>query len=263
MLELKFVRKNPEAVRGALEKRGVDFDLEALLDLDDEWRQKLFTVEQLKSRRNAVSEEIARLKKEGGPAEALITEMRDVSQHIKELDAETREAEEKLQQLLLQVPNIPHPLVPVGRDETDNQEVRRWGAVPRFGFEPRPHWDLGEELEIIDFARGGKVSGARFSFYRGAGARLERGLISFMLDLHVDRHGYTELFPPFLVNARSMTGTGQLPKFAADMYKVEGEDYYLIPTGEVPVTNYLRDEIVDGGTLPLKYAAYSACFRAE
>ena len=263
MLELKFVRKNPEVVRAALEKRGVDFGLEALLDLDDEWRQKLFTVEQLKSRRNAVSEEIARLKKNGGPADDLIAEMRDVSQRIKELDAETRQVEARLQALLLQVPNIPHPLVPFGREEADNQEIRSWGDPPEFSFAPRPHWELGEALNIIDFARGGKVSGARFSFYRGAGARLERALISFMLDLHVDRHGYTELFPPFLVNGQSMTGTGQLPKFAADIYKVEGEDYYLIPTAEVPVTNFLRDEILEADTLPQKYAAYSACFRAE
>jgi seryl-tRNA synthetase len=263
MLELKFIRKNPEVVRAALEKRGVDFDLEALLDLDDEWRQKLFTVEQLKSRRNAVSEEIARLKKTGGPAKALITEMREVSQQIKEMDAEIRQVEERLQGFLLQLPNIPHPLVPFGRDEADNQEIRSWGVLPAFSFAPRPHWELGEALNIIDFGRGSKVSGARFSFYRGAGARLERALINFMLDLHVDRHGYTELFPPFLVNGRSMTGTGQLPKFAADMYKVEGEDYYLIPTAEVPVTNFLRDEIVEADSLPQKYVAYSACFRAE
>jgi seryl-tRNA synthetase len=263
MLELKFVRKNPEVVRAALEKRGVDFDLEALLDLDDEWRQKLFTVEQLKNRRNAVSEKIAGLKKSGAPADALIAEMREVSQQIKELDAETRQVEERLLGLLLQVPNIPHPLVPFGREEADNQEVRRWGDPPEFPFAPRPHWELGEALDIIDFTRGSKVSGARFSFYRAAGARLERALVNFMLDLHVDRHGYTELFPPFLVNAQSMVGTGQLPKFAADMYKVEGEDYYLIPTAEVPVTNFLREEIVDGETLPRKYVAYSACFRAE
>lgn len=263
MLELKFIRKNPEVVRSALKKRESGFDLEALLDLDDEWRQKLFTVEQLKSRRNTVSEEIADLKKNGRPAEALITEMREVSRRIKELDGETRQSEENLNQLLLQLPNIPHPLVPFGREEADNQEVRCWGAPPDFEFEPRPHWELGETLNIIDFARGSKVSGARFSFYRAAGARLERALINFMLDLHVDRHGYTELFPPFLVNGRSMTGTGQLPKFAADMYKVEGEDYYLVPTAEVPVTNFLREEILDGETLPRKYVAYSACFRAE
>lgn len=263
MLELKFVRKHPEVIRAALEKRGMDFELDALLDLDDEWRQKLFTVEQLKSRRNAVSEEIARLKKSGTPADALIAEMREVSRRIKELDTETREAEARLQGLLLQLPNIPHPLVPFGRDEGDNQEVRRWGRLPEFPFTPKPHWELGEALGIIDFARGGKVSGARFSFYQGAGARLERVLVNFMLDLHVDRHGYTELFPPFLVNAQSMIGTGQLPKFAADVYKVEGEDYYLIPTAEVPVTNFLREEILDGATLPRKYVAYSACFRAE
>ncbi len=263
MLDLKYIRKHPEAVRAALEKRGAGFDLDRLLDLDDEWRRKLFTVERLKNRRNAVSEEIARLKKAGGPAEALIAEMRDVSQQIRERDGEIRQVDENLQALLLHVPNVPHPLVPFGRADTDNKEVRRWGGRPEFGFEPRPHWELGEALEILDFTRGGKVSGARFSFCRGAGARLERALINFMLDLHTGRHGYTELFVPFLVNARSMTGTGQLPKFAADMYKVENEDYYLVPTAEVPVTNFLRDEILDGDTLPRKYAAYSACFRAE
>ncbi|MGQ5712275.1 serine--tRNA ligase [Desulforudis sp. DRI-14] len=263
MLDLKFVRKNPDAVREALRKRGVDFNLDQLLDLDDEWRQILFTVEQLKNRRNSVSEEVARLKKARQPADDLIVQMREVSQRIKELDEDVRRAEENIQSLMLQIPNIPHPSVPYGKGEEDNVEIRRWGEPRNFAFTPEAHWDLGEQLGIIDFVRGGKVSGARFSFYRGIGARLERALINFMVDLHVNRHGYTELFPPFLVNGASMVGTGQLPKFAEDMFKVEGQDYYLIPTAEVPVTNYYRDEILDAEMLPAYFVAYSACFRAE
>ncbi|RJX18864.1 MAG: serine--tRNA ligase [Desulforudis sp.] len=263
MLDLKFIRKNPDVVRAALEKRGFDFDLARLLDADEEWRQMLFTVEQLKNRRNAVSEEIARLKKERHPADDLITQMREVSQRIKDLDEDIRRVDERLQDMLLQIPNIPQASVPFGRDESDNQEVRRWGEPPQFTFEAKAHWDVGEGLDIVDFQRGGKVSGARFSFMKGAGARLERALINFMLDLHITRHGYTELFPPFLVNGQSMVGTGQLPKFAEDMFKIENNDYYLVPTAEVPVTNFLRDEILDAEVLPIRYVAYSACFRAE
>ncbi|MDI6907016.1 MAG: serine--tRNA ligase [Thermoanaerobacterales bacterium] len=263
MLDLKYVRKNPEIVRTSLERRGLDFDLNRVLDLDERWRQMIFTADRLKSRRNSVSEEIARLKRTGADAADLITQMREVSQRIKDLDEEIKECEAELNALLLQIPNIPHPSVPFGRDEQDNPEVRRWGEPRKFGFAPRPHWDVGEALDILDFPRAGKVSGARFCFYKGAGARLERALINFMLDLHINRHGYTELFPPFLVNGDSMTGTGQLPKFAEDMFKVENTDYYLIPTAEVPVTNYYRDEILDGELLPLRFAAYSACFRAE
>jgi len=263
MLDLKYIRKNPEVVQAALEKRGLDFDLAQVLDLDEKWRQMIFTADQLKSRRNSVSEEVARLKRAGGDAADLIVQMREVSQRIKDLDEEIKKAEAALHDLLLRIPNIPHPSVPFGRDEQDNAEVRRHGEPRDFGFTPRPHWEIGEALDILDFPRAGKVSGARFCFYKGAGARLERALINFMLDLHINRHGYTELFPPFLVNADSMTGTGQLPKFAEDMFKVEGADYYLIPTAEVPVTNYYRDEILDGEVLPLRFAAYSACFRAE
>ncbi|MBO8127881.1 MAG: serine--tRNA ligase [Peptococcaceae bacterium] len=263
MLDLKFIRKNPDLVRAAIAKRGVDFNLDHLLDVDDEWRQKVFTVEQLKNTRNTVSEEIARLKKAGENADEKIAQMREVSRSIKKLDEEIRELGEKLQGLLLQIPNIPHASVPEGQDDSDNVEVRRWGDPPQFAFEPKNHWEIGEALDILDFNRAGKVSGARFNFYKGLGARLERALINFMLDQHVTRHGYTEIFPPFLVNEDSMRGTGQLPKFAEDMFKVEGRDLYLIPTAEVPVTNYLRDEIMDGELLPLKFAAYSGCFRAE
>lgn len=263
MLDLKFVRKHPEKVRAALEKRGFDFDLGALLDTDEEWRQMLFTVEQLKSRRNTVSEEIAGLKKKGRPAADLIDQMRRVSQQIKDLDEDIRQVDERLHRMLLRIPNIPQAAVPFGRDERDNPEVGRWSEPRPFDFQARPHWEVGEGLDIVDFQRGGKVSGARFSFMKGAGARLERALINFMLDLHIGRHGYTELFPPFMVHGRSMVGTGQLPKFAADMFKIEDHDYYLIPTAEVPVTNYLRDEILEAEMLPVKFVAYSACFRAE
>lgn len=263
LLDLKFIRKNSDTVRTALEKRGLALDLNQVLDLDEKWRQMLFTADQLKSRRNAVSEEIARLKRTGAPADELIVQMREVSQRIKDLDEEIKVTDAALHDLLLQIPNIPHPSVPFGRDEQDNPEVRRWGEPRSFPFTPKPHWEIGEDLGILDFARGGKVSGARFCFYKGLGARLERALFSFMLDLHTGRHGYTEMFPPFLVNGDSMTGTGQLPKFAEDMFKIEGTDYYLIPTAEVPVTNYHRDEILDGAELPIRFVAYSACFRSE
>lgn len=263
MLDLKFIRKNPDVVRSALAKRGATFDLDALLALDAAWRQKLFTVEQLKNCRNTVSEEIAALKREGRPADHLIAEMRELARRIKDLDEEAKRLEEEIQGLLLEIPNIPHISVPFGRDERDNQVVRTWGEPRRFDFDPRPHWEIGERLDILDFARAGKVTGTRFAFYKGAGARLERAVINFMLDLHTQKHGYTEIFPPFLVNAASMVGTGQLPKFAEDMFKVEGKDYYLIPTAEVPVTNIFREEILDGADLPIKFVAYSACFRAE
>ncbi|WP_334111023.1 serine--tRNA ligase [Thermodesulfitimonas autotrophica] len=264
MLDLKFIRRNPEIVREALKKRGYgDELLDLLLAVDTAWRERLATVEQLKSRRNAVSEEIGRLKKAGQDAAALVAEMRVVGDQIKELEGVVRGYEEEIRALLLSIPNIPHASVPFGRDATENPVVSKWGAPRRFSFTPRPHWEIGERTGILDFERAAKVSGARFAFYRGAGAALERALVSFMLDLHTREHGYTELFPPFLVNSASMTGTGQLPKFAADMFKIEGEDYYLIPTAEVPVTNYHREEILDGSLLPLKYVAYSACFRAE
>ncbi|MBM7855155.1 seryl-tRNA synthetase [Desulfohalotomaculum tongense] len=263
MLDIKFVRSNPEIVKQALTNRSVDVSLDQFLNLDEERRKKLVAVEQLKNKRNVVSEEIGRLKKAGEPAEEKILEMRNVSQSIKQMDEEIKEIENKLQQILLTIPNIPHQSVPVGADENDNEEVRRWGKPRKFDFEVKPHWEIGEQLDIIDFERGGKVSGARFSFYKGAGARLERALINFMLDLHTREHGYTEIMPPFIVNADSMIGTGQLPKFAEDMFKLENSSYYLIPTAEVPVTNLYREEILTAEQLPIYHCAYSACFRAE
>jgi seryl-tRNA synthetase len=263
MLDLKFVRNNPEIVSEALEKRGSGLSLEPFLELERRRREKLVVVEQLKNKRNVVSEEIGLRKKAGEDAEEMVQEMRQVSARIKELDEEIRDLEEQIQVTLLSIPNIPHESVPVGRDAADNVEVRRWGEPRQFDFTPRAHWELGEVLDIIDFERGSKVAGARFSFYKGAGARLERAVINFMLDLHTREHGYTEIFPPFIVNGDSMIGTGQLPKFAEDMFKLEGKNFYLIPTAEVPVTNLYREEILPGDRLPIYHCAYSACFRAE
>ena len=263
MLDIKLLRSNPEVVKEALKKRGSDLDLEPFLKLEEKRREKLVVVEQLKNRRNTVSEEIGRLKREGKEAGDMVLEMRQVSQQIKELDDELREMEEELQSILLTIPNVPHETVPVGKDAEDNVEVYRYGEPAKTGFPVRPHWEVGEAFDILDFERGSKVTGARFTFYKGLGARLERAIINFMLDLHITDHGYVEVFPPFMVNSNSMIGTGQLPKFAEDMFKVEGTDYYLIPTAEVPVTNLYNGEILDGAKLPILHCAYSACFRAE
>ncbi|MDR7868410.1 MAG: serine--tRNA ligase [Sporomusaceae bacterium] len=263
MLDSKFVRENPDKVVAALKNRGLDLSLDGFLALEKQRRELLVEVEALKSKRNTVSQEISRLKKSGAPAEDMIAEMRAVGDRIALLDNKVKETESGLEAILMNIPNVPHESVPVGLDETANPEMRRWGAPKAFDFEPQAHWDIGEKLGILDFERGGKVTGARFTFYRGLGARLERSLINFMLDLHTGEHGYTEFFPPFIVNRDSMIGTGQLPKFAADMFKLEGLDYYLIPTAEVPVTNLHRQEILDAKELPLRYTAYSACFRAE
>ncbi|MDD4238852.1 MAG: serine--tRNA ligase [Desulfotomaculaceae bacterium] len=263
MLEMKFVRNNPQVVQAALAKRGSSVTLDEFLKLEEQRREKLFMVEQMKNRRNTVSEEIGKLKKAGQKAPDMVLEMRELSREIKEKDEEVKALEERLQVILLDIPNIPHESVPIGTSETDNPVMRIWGEPCGFGFQPKPHWDLGEALDIIDFERGGKVTGARFVFYKGLGARLERAVFNFMLDLHTTEHHYEEIFPPFIVNRDSMVGTGQLPKFAEDMFKIEGSDYYLIPTAEVPVTNLYRNEILDGEKLPILHCAYSACFRAE
>ncbi len=263
MLDLKFVRSNPGKVKEALDKRGAVVGLDNFLALEEQRRQKLVQVEQLKNRRNTVSEEIGRLKKEGRDAEDMVLEMRQVSQNIKEMDEELKQIEEKLSYTLLTIPNIPHKSVPVGASEEDNLEVRKWGEPGKFDFAPQAHWDIGENLGILDFERAAKVTGARFTFYKGPGARLERAVINFMLDLHTGEHGYTEIFPPFMVNRDSMTGTGQLPKFEEEAFRVDNVDYFLIPTAEVPVTNLYRAEILEGEKLPIYHVAYSACFRAE
>lgn len=263
MLDMKFVRENPEKVQEALKNRGSSLDLGEFLSLEKERRRILGEVEALKSKRNAVSQQISVMKKQKENADALVAEMRQVGETIGALDAKLREVEEALKAILLRIPNLPHASVPVGKDENDNPEVRRWGEAPKFDFAPKPHWEIGEGLGMLDAERAAKVTGARFVFYKGLGARLERAVINFMLDLHTGQHGYTEMLPPFIANKDSMTATGQLPKFSEDMFKLENLDYYLVPTAEVPVTNYHRAEILDGKALPEYYAAYSACFRAE
>lgn len=264
MLDVKVLRANLEEVKEKLKFRGEDLsDLGRFEELDVERRQLLVRTEELKSKRNEVSQQIAQLKREKQDADSMILEMRQVGDKIKELDERLRTVETELEQLLLSIPNIPHESVPVGETEDENVEIRKWGEVRQFNFEPKPHWDLGTDLNILDFERAAKVTGSRFVFYKGLGARLERALINFMMDLHMDEHGYEEILPPYMVNRTSMTGTGQLPKFEEDAFKIKEEDYFLIPTAEVPVTNLHRDEIINGDELPLAYTAYSACFRSE
>jgi len=263
MLDLRFLRENVSFVREKMAQRGVEVDLEGILRLDKERRELIQQVEAMRNRRNQFSDEISRRKRQGEDAEELIAEMRALSQSLKEMEAQLREKEEELRKLLLTVPNVPHSSVPVGEDSEDNVEVRKWGEPPSFPFTPRPHWEIGEELGILDFQRGAKLAGARFVLYRGLGALLERALINFMLDLHIKEHGYKEVLPPFIVNRNSMIGTGQLPKFEEDLFKIEGMEYYLIPTAEVPVTNIHRDEILDEEDLPLRYVSYTPCFRKE
>lgn len=263
MLDLRLIRENPDKVREALAKVGEEAPLDDLLAFDKQRRSMLTDVEKLKAKRNEVSDQVAQLKREKQDAQALIDEMRVVSQEIKNFDEELRVIDAKIRDSLLRIPNLPHASVHVGESEEDNIEIRRWGEQTKFDFEPLPHWELGINLDILDFERGGKVTGSRFNFLKGAGARLERALINFMLDLHVEEHGYEEIFPPFVVNSASATGTGQLPKFSEDMFKLEGLDYYLIPTAEVPITNLYRDEILTAADLPIYHVAYSACFRSE
>lgn len=264
MLDVKLLRANLEEVKEKLQHRGEDLnDLDKFEDLDKRRRELIVETEQLKSRRNEVSQQIAMLKKEKKDADSLIVEMREVGEKIKGFDQELHAIEEELDMIMMTIPNIPHDSVPVGDSEDENVEARKWGEVRDFGFEPKPHWEIATDLGIIDFERAGKVTGSRFVFYKGLGARLERALASFMLDLHVEEHGYTEMLPPYMVNRASMTGTGQLPKFEEDAFLINSEDYFLIPTAEVPVTNYHRDEILSADDLPISYAAYSACFRSE
>ena len=263
MLDMKFVRENPELVMEAVKKRNGNLDLTEFLELDKKRREITVQVETLKSERNSASQEIGKLKKAGQDVTEQMAAVRALGDKIAEDDKELKEIEIRLKEILLTIPNIPADDVPVGADDSANPVVRTWGEPGKFEFEPKAHWDIGEGLNIIDFERGVKVSGARYIFYRGLGARLERAVISFFLDLHTEKHGYTEMFPPFIVNGASMQGTGQLPKFADDMFKLENGDMYLIPTAEVPVTNYHRDEILTAAELPIRYTAYSGCFRAE
>ncbi|MBB6285280.1 serine--tRNA ligase [Geobacillus subterraneus] len=264
MLDVKLLRTQFQEVKEKLMQRGGDLaNIDRFEQLDKERRRLIAEAEELKSKRNDVSQQIAVLKREKKDAEPLIAEMREVGDRIKGMDEQIRQLEEELDSLLLSIPNVPHESVPVGQSEEDNVEVRRWGEPRSFPFEPKPHWDIADQLGLLDFERAAKVAGSRFVFYKGLGARLERALINFMLDIHLDEFGYQEVLPPYLVNRASMIGTGQLPKFAEDAFHLDSEDYFLIPTAEVPVTNLHRDEILAADDLPLYYAAYSACFRAE
>ena len=263
MLDIKFVQANPHVVQEAMAKRGAEVNLDEFLKLDEDRRKKLAEVEQLKNQRNVTSKEIGTLKREGKDASELVQKMTEVGEKIKSLDEEVKEIEAKLEEIIMGIPNIPNDSIPVGPDESYNRVERTWGEPRKFTFEPKPHWEIGENLDILDFERAGKVTGTRFTFYKGLGARLERALINFMLDVHTNEHGYIETLPPFMVNKYSMIGTGQLPKFEEDMFKVANNGYYLIPTAEVPVTNIYRDEILDEKDLPILHCAYSPCFRAE
>ncbi len=263
MLDLKFIRENPDLVKKAIELKKEKDHVDEILKLDERRRELIKIGDALKARRNDVTEEIANLKKRGEDASELIEEMRKVSDEIKKIDSELKEVEMQLENLLLWIPNIPHESVPVGKDANDNVVVRTWGEIQEFDFEIKDHLTLGKKLGIIDFERGAKLTGSGFPLYIGKGATLERALINFMLDLHIQKHGYVEVFPPFLVNEASMRGTGQIPKLKEDMYYCPEDDLYLIPTAEVPVTNIHRDEILDISELPKKYVAYSACFRRE
>lgn len=265
MLDIKLLRTNFEEVEKALSTRNEDFDLSKFKDLDEKRRELLGEVEGLKAQQNATSKQIPILKKEGKDVSSIMEEMKILSDKIKVLNTDVAQVEEELNNYMLTIPNIPHPSVPRGNTDEDNVEIRRFGEPVKFDFEPKPHWDIGEELDIIDAETAAKISGSRFTVYKGLGARLERAIINFFLDTHTEKHGYTEVFPPFMVSRESMTGTGQLPKFEEDAYKVQGDgkEYFLVPTAEVPVTNMYREQILDGAKLPIKHCAYTACFRAE
>jgi seryl-tRNA synthetase len=262
MLDARFMKENVEAVREALKKRNYEFPLADFLAIEEKRLAVMREVEELRNRRNVVSEEIGRLKRQKADASAQLEEMKAVAEKIKSLDDRLREVEEESRRLILTIPNIPHWSVPVGRDETENVELRKWGVPGQFDFEPLNHWDIAEALDIIDFDRASKISGARFALMKGAGARLERALMNFMLDTNTAK-GYKEVFPPILVNRESMTGTGQLPKFEMELFRVADPEFYLIPTAEVPVTNIHRDEILKEADLPIYYTAYTPCFRRE
>jgi len=263
MIDIKLLRENPDIVRRALENRGNPLDLDEILQFDASRRQLLYDLEQLKAEQNRASEEIARLKKAKQDASATIAAMKSVSEKARQLDEQVKQAEAELEARLLLVPNVPDKTVPVGADDSANRVERHWGTPPEFDFEPKDHVDVGQALGILDFECAAKIAGARFCLSKGPGALLERAIINLMLDTHTRENGYTEILPPFMVNSDSMRGTGQLPKFAADLFRVEGFDLWLIPTAEVPVTNIHRDEILDAERLPIKYVSYTPCFRSE
>ncbi len=263
MLDIKLIRQEPEKVKAALARRKEEDKIDEILELDKRRRDALYEVEQLKSKQNAVSKQIPQIKKEGGDTTAIFAEMKTLSENIKKLDGEVRDIEENIEQRMLRIPNIPNETVPDGDTDDDNVEIRKFSEPTKFDFEPQAHWDLGENLGLLDFASAAKITGARFTVYRGLGARLERAVINYFLNMHTEKHGYTEIFPPYMVHRNSMVGTGQLPKFEEDAFKVVDTDYFLIPTAEVPVTNLYRDQILSAEDLPIRHVAYSACFRAE
>jgi len=263
MLDRAFVRDNLDYVRQRLADRGGDYPLEELVSVDADLKKAMLQIEELRRRRNEASESIGKLRKEGRDTSAEQAQVKTISAETKALEEQSRALEERLNSILHGIPNLPHSSVPVGKDESANAEVRRWGTAPQFGFEPLDHIDLGASLGILDTDRAAKITGARFSLLTGAGARLERALINFMLDVHTRHHGYKEVLPPFMINSTSLFGTGQLPKFAQDLFKLEGTDYYLVPTAEVPVTNIYQGEVLEGDALPVKFVAYTPCFRSE
>ncbi len=262
MLDIKILRTQPELIKDALKKRNSDIDITPAIELDKKRRELLTDVEQKKATQNEITKKIPAMKKAGENTDAIFAEMRALSGEIAEIDKQVADIDEELRSFMLRIPNIPNPEIPVGDDDSANVEIRRWGEPRKFDFEPKAHWDIGTNLNIFDFERGTKIAGTRFTVYKGLGARLERAVIQYFLNTHSD-NGYTEIFPPYMVNRASMTGTGQLPKFEEDAFKVENNGFFLIPTAEVPVTNLHRDEILNGADLPIKYTAYSACFRAE
>ena len=263
MLDVRLIRERPEWVKERLATRGGNYPIDRLLRLDEERRRLTAEVDGLRHQRKKLSEEIGRLKRAGKESEELVSRVKELGERIREVEERLRALKEEETRLLLEIPNLPHESVPVGEDEKDNQVVKRWGDLPQFDFKPRPHWEIGVELGIFDFEQAAKITGSRFVVYHGVGALLERALINFMLDLHVHKHGYQEVLPPFIVNETTLIGTGQLPKFKEDLFKLEEWDYYLIPTAEVPVTNLHRDEILEEEVLPLYYTAYTPCFRSE
>lgn len=264
MLDIKLIRANPDLIKAGMKKRNKNMDeqIDGIIAIDEKRRELSFKGDSLKAEQNKASREIPTYKKEGRDITSLMERMKGISEKGKKIDAQLAECEEEQRRLLMEIPNVPHETVPMGSDSEENLEMRHYGEPKTFEYEPKPHWELGERLDILDPTRAGKVTGARFHFYKGLGARLERAVINYYLNTHT-ANGYTEILPPFIANRASMTGTGQLPKFEEDMFKLEGLDYYLIPTAEVPVTNLHRDEIIEGSSLPFRYCAYSACFRAE
>lgn len=263
MLDIKRIRYNPEEVENLLKRRNPNLNLGCIIELDAERRKKIVESENMKSEQNKVSKQVPAMKKQGMDVSDTLKEMKNLAERIKAVEDEIKTIELKIEEELLKIPNVPNPQIAVGNTDADNREVRRWGNIRKFDFEPLAHWDIGTGLNILDFERAVKITGPRFTMFKGAGARLERSIISYMLDKHTIDHGFTEIAPPFMVNKDSMTGTGQLPKFEDDMFKLSTKDYYLIPTAEVPVTNIFRDEILDETTLPMYMAAYTPCFRAE